>query len=115
MISYISLQNQYHLIKVIMINFSIWEVLFLCCFAISWPVSIAKSLRTKIVIGKSPLFMSLVILGYIFGIIHKLLYSRDIVIWLYVFNALLVSFDLFLYFLYIGRNRKQLESNNGKL
>jgi hypothetical protein len=98
-----------------MVNFSIWEVLFLCCFAISWPVSIAKSLRTKIVIGKSPLFMSLVILGYIFGIIHKLLYSRDIVIWLYVFNALLVSFDLFLYFLYIGRNRKQLESNNGKL
>ncbi len=98
-----------------MINFSIWEVLFLCCFAISWPVSIAKSLRTKIVIGKSPLFMSLVILGYIFGIIHKLLYSRDIVIWLYVFNALLVSFDLFLYFLYIGRNRKQLESNKGKL
>ena len=98
-----------------MINFSIWEVLFLCCFAISWPVSIAKSLRTKIVIGKSPLFMSLVILGYIFGIIHKLLYSRDIVIWLYVFNALLVSFDLFLYFLYIGRNRKQLENNKGKL
>ncbi len=98
-----------------MVNFSIWEVLFLCCFAISWPVSIAKSLRTKIVIGKSPLFMSLIILGYIFGIIHKLLYSRDIVIWLYVFNALLVSFDLFLYFLYIGRNRKQLESNNGKL
>lgn len=98
-----------------MVNFSIWEVLFLCCFAISWPVSIAKSLRTKIVIGKSPLFMSLVILGYIFGIIHKLLYSRDIVIWLYVFNALLVSFDLFLYFLYIGRNRKQLESNKGKL
>ena len=98
-----------------MINFSIWEVLFLCCFAISWPVSIAKSLRTKIVIGKSPLFMSLIILGYIFGVIHKLLYSRDIVIWLYVFNALLVSFDLFLYFLYIGRNRKQLESNKGKL
>ena len=98
-----------------MVNFSIWEVLFLCCFAISWPVSIAKSLRTKIVIGKSPLFMSLIILGYIFGIIHKLLYSRDIVIWLYVFNALLVSFDLFLYFLYIGRNRKQLESNKGKL
>jgi len=98
-----------------MVNFSIWEVLFLCCFAISWPVSIAKSLRTKIVIGKSPLFMSLIILGYIFGIIHKLMYSRDIVIWLYVFNALLVSFDLFLYFLYIGRNRKQLESNKGKL
>ena len=42
-----------------MTEFSVWEVLFLLCFAISWPVSIAKSLRTKVVIGKSPLFMSL--------------------------------------------------------
>ncbi|MBO4489185.1 MAG: hypothetical protein J5741_05960 [Bacteroidales bacterium] len=91
-----------------MANFSIWEVLFLLCFAVSWPVSIAKSLRTKIVIGKSPLFMSLIILGYIFGIIHKALYSYDIVIWLYVFNGLLVTTDLILYFAYIGRNRRDL-------
>ena len=91
-----------------MTDFSIWEVLFLLCFAVSWPVSIAKSLKTKVVIGKSPLFMSLVILGYIFGIVHKLLYNRDIVIFLYMFNALLVSTDLFLYFLYIGKNRREL-------
>ena len=89
-------------------NISIWEILFLLCFAVSWPVSIAKSLRTKVVIGKSPLFMSLIILGYIFGIIHKALYHHDIVIWLYVFNALLVSTDLTLYFVYIGRNRREL-------
>ncbi len=91
-----------------MTEFSICEVLFLLCFAVSWPVSIAKSLRTKVVIGKSPLFMSLIILGYIFGIIHKSQYSNDIVIWLYVFNAVLVSIDLFLYCLYIGRNRREL-------
>ncbi len=90
-------------------HFSIWEVLFLLCFAVSWPLSIAKSLRTKIVIGKSPIFMSLIILGYIFGIIHKALYSHDIVIWLYVFNAVLVATDLVLYFTYIGRNRKELQ------
>lgn len=89
-----------------MTHFSIWEVLFLLCFAVSWPVSIAKSLRTKVVIGKSPMFMSLVILGYVFGIIHKVLYSRDAVIFLYFFNALLVTTDLFLYFLYIGKNKK---------
>ena len=93
-----------------MANFSIWEVLFLLCFAVSWPLSIAKSLRTKVVIGKSPIFMSLIILGYIFGIIHKTLYSNDIVIWFYVFNALLVSFDLILYFVYIGKNRRDLEA-----
>jgi hypothetical protein len=66
-------------------------------------------LRTKVVIGKSPLFMSLIILGYIFGIIHKSLYSNDIVIWLYVFNAVLVSFDLALYFMYIGKNKRDLK------
>ena len=92
-----------------MSDFSIWEVLFLLCFAVSWPVSIAKSLRTKVVIGKSPLFMSLIVLGYIFGIIHKALYSHDIVIWLYVFNALLVTTDLVLYFLYIGQNKRDLQ------
>ena len=90
-------------------HFSIWEVLFLLCFAVSWPLSIAKSLRTKIVIGKSPIFMSLIIIGYIFGIIHKALYSHDIVIWLYVFNAVLVATDLVLYFTYIGRNRRELQ------
>ena len=90
-------------------HFSIWEVLFLLCFAVSWPLSIAKSLRTKIVLGKSPIFMSLIILGYIFGIIHKALYSHDIVIWLYVFNAVLVATDLVLYFTYIGRNRRELQ------
>lgn len=97
-----------------MTDFSIWEVFFLLCFSVSWPVSIAKSLRTKVVIGKSPMFMSLIILGYIFGIIHKTLYSRDIVIWLYVFNAALVSTDLFLYFLYIGQNRRDLMEQETK-
>ena len=91
-----------------MSSFSIWEVLFLLCFAVSWPISIAKSLRTKVVIGKSPIFMGLIILGYVFGIIHKLLHNPDIVTWLYVFNATLVSIDLALYCLYIGRNKKDL-------
>ncbi len=53
--------------------------------------------------------MSLIILSYIFGIIHKVLYSHDIVIWLYVFNAVLVATDLMLYFTYIGRNRRELQ------
>ncbi len=66
------------------------------------------------VIGKSPFFMSLVILGYIFGIIHKALYSHDIVIWLYVFNATLVATDLTIYFVYIGQNRRELQKSKEK-
>lgn len=81
-------------------SFSIWEVLFLLCFACSWPFSIAKSLRTKVVTGKSPVFMGLIILGYIFGIVHKLTHSNDVVIYLYAFNALMVATDLVLYFYY---------------
>ena len=32
----------------------ICEMMMLLCFAFGWPVSIIKSLRTKIVKGKSP-------------------------------------------------------------
>ena len=85
---------------------SIWEILFLLCFAVSWPISIAKALRTKVVAGKSPLFMSLIILGYIFGIIHKLTHNADYVIWLYVLNGSMVFTDLMLYF-YYSRHPKQ--------
>ena len=93
-------------------NFSIWEVLFLICFAVSWPISIIKSLSTKIVIGKSPFFMVLIIFGYIFGIIHKINNNYDIVTWLYVLNALLVSTDLFLYFLYVGKNKRDMQEKS---
>lgn len=87
---------------------SVFEILMLICFACSWPVSIVKALKTKVVIGKSPVFMIIIIIGYIFGIIHKILYNFDWVVYLYALNMLIVSFDLFLYFRYIGQNRRDL-------
>jgi hypothetical protein len=80
-----------------------FEALMLICFGVSWPISIAKSLRTKVVAGKSPLFMAIVCLGYLSGVIHKLLYSLDPVLALYAANFCLVAFDLFLYFRYSAR------------
>lgn len=79
---------------------SIFEVLMLVCFGLSWPISIAKALRTKKVSGKSPLFMSIVIAGYASGIMHKIFYSFDWVIWLYGLNMVLVAIDMSLYFRY---------------
>ncbi len=88
---------------------SIWEILMLISFASSWPFSIVKSLRTKVVIGKSPLFMGIIIFGYVMGIVHKFVNAPgDPVVWLYLFNLLIVSFDLVLYFCYIGKNRRDL-------
>ena len=79
---------------------SVFEVLMLLCFGLSWPISIAKAVKTKTVAGKSPVFMSIVIAGYFFGIVHKVIYSFDWVVYLYVVNLLLVGTDMSLYFRY---------------
>lgn len=102
---YFTSKNQYKTM-----NVSVFEILMLLCFACSWPFSIVKALRTKVVLGKSPVFMSIIILGYVFGILHKVFYNYDWVVYLYLFNLLIVSFDLFLYFKYIGQNRRDLMS-----
>ncbi|MBO7522281.1 MAG: hypothetical protein J6T30_00310 [Bacteroidales bacterium] len=91
-------------------NFSVFEVLMLLCFACSWPISIYKAIKTKIVIGKSPVFMVLLIIGYLMGIIHKFLYNYDIVTYLYMFNMTLVTIDLILYLKYIKANKRDLAS-----
>lgn len=85
---------------------SIFEGIMLICFGFSWPVSIIKALRTKTVRGKSPLFMSLIAIGYIFGITHKLLYSFDYLIVLYMLNLTMILTDLYLYTRYSLQDAK---------
>lgn len=80
---------------------SIFEIGMLVAFGFSWPISISKALRTKKVAGKSPLFMIIIMLGYVSGILHKIFNTPDdFVLWLYVLNLLMVGFDLFLYLRY---------------
>lgn len=83
---------------------SLFEVIMLVCFGISWPISIIKALRTRQVAGKSPLFMIIVMTGYASGIVHKLLNAQDWVISLYILNLLMVGIDLILY-LHFSRKR----------
>jgi hypothetical protein len=90
---------------------SVFEVAMLICFGVSWPISIAKSIRTRIVSGKSPLFMAILCFGYAFGIMHKLLYSLDWVIVLYALNIFLVMIDLTLYFKYIPKKDQYVTSS----
>lgn len=89
-------------------DFSIWEILMLLCFAFSWPISILRALRTKIVIGKSPVFMIIIIIGYVFGIVHKVLHNYDLVTYLYLMNLIIVATDLSIYFRYIGQNKRDM-------
>ena len=78
---------------------SVFELGMLICFGVSWPISVLKSYRMKTAKGKSLPFLIAIVVGYISGITHKLLYSRDIVLVMYIINLCMVSADLVLYFI----------------
>ena len=84
----------------------LFEFLMLFCFGFSWPFSILKSLRSGSTKGKSLAFMVLVLLGYVFGIIHKVLYDFNWVTWMYATLMCLVGVDLLLYWRNWLRERK---------
>ena len=91
---------------------SIFEAGMLICFGAAWPMNIIKSLRSRTSAGKSVLFQWFVLIGYISGITHKILNSRDSVMVLYIINFLMIAFDTFLYY----RNKKLDERRaNGEL
>jgi len=85
---------------------SLFEAFMLMCFGLSWPVSIVKALRTKIVQGKSPLFNVLIATGYACGIYHKIMYSHDYIIVFYIFNLTAIITDLCLYARYRPRKAR---------
>ncbi len=86
---------------------SVFEAVMLLCFGAAWPFSIYKSFKSKSIQGKSLFFLIIVLTGYISGIMHKLLYNYDQVIYLYLLNGIMVSTDIGLYL----RNRRLLEDS----
>jgi len=87
---------------------SFFEALMLLCFGAAWPFSIYKSYRSRQNSGKSVFFLGIVLIGYISGIIHKIFYNFDPVIYLYGLNGIMVSMDMILYF----RNRRYERLDN---
>lgn len=85
---------------------SFFEILMLICFGAAWPFSIYKSYNSRSTEGKSSIFLTVIIIGYISGIFHKIFYNYDRVIYLYILNLIMVSIDLSLYFY----NRKRVEA-----
>lgn len=79
----------------------VFEILMILCFGFSWPISIFKTLKVKTAAGKSPVFISLIIIGYIFGIISKILSNNiGIAFIFYCINLCMTSFDLSLQIYY---------------
>lgn len=77
---------------------SVFEAIMLICFGAAWPFSIYKSWKSRACAGKSIIFLYIVLIGYIAGIIHKVLHSQDWIIALYSLNGLMVLMDIVLYY-----------------
>jgi len=86
----------------------IFEAIMLICFGIAWPFSIWKSYKTKRTEGKSFAFLFIIFLGYISGTIYKLLYNLDVVVYLFMLNAIMVAIDIAFYIrnMQLGKNSK---------
>ena len=87
------------------------EALMILCFGLSWPISIRKSWVSRTAKGKSLFFEVFLLIGYIFGIVRKVILfaggsGHDFLFYLswffYVMNFVEISIDVALYF----RNKK---------
>lgn len=86
----------------------IFESMMLLCFGISWPVSVYKSYTSKSTKGKSVVFTIAILLGYICGILGKIIGGNiNYVLCLYVINFCIVCIDFALYF--VNRQRELAE------
>lgn len=81
---------------------SVFEIIMLICFGSAWPFSIYRSYTSKSVKGKSLVFLIIVLVGYMAGILHKVFFNYDGVLYLYMVNFTLVAVDTGLYI----RNRR---------
>ena len=84
---------------------SLFEIMMLICFGVSWPFALYKTYMAKSAAGKSFLFMTFVMIGYLAGILNKVFYHFDHVIWLYVLNLLMVAADFTLATVYRIREK----------
>lgn len=88
----------------------IFEIMMLLCFGASWPMNVAKSYKARTTKGKSLGFLCMVEIGYIAGVLSKLMNEAYMasfadkwyVLFFYFLNFFMVGIDICLYF----RNRK---------
>ena len=86
------------------------EIVMILSFGASWPFNVVKSYRARTAKGKSPVFLALILIGYVAGIAVKLMsetYMAEFstkwyVLIFYVLNFVMVAIDLGIYV----RNRR---------
>ncbi len=87
------------------------ETIMLICFGLSWPINVYKAYKARTAAGTSPLFILLIITGYVAGIAAKIIMGQiNFVLVVYFLNLVIVLFNLAVYF----RNRA-LDKQKGVL
>ena len=78
---------------------SILETIMLVCFGLSWPINLMKAYKAGTAKGTSLPLILLIITGYIAGISAKLVSGQiNYVLIAYIFNLVVVSLNLCVYF-----------------
>ena len=78
---------------------SIFETVMLLCFGFSWPMNLIKAYNAKTAKGTSLPFILLIIIGYVAGIIAKIVTGQtNYVLAAYVLKLAIVLLNLVIYF-----------------
>jgi len=99
--------------------YEILEICMIVSFGISWPINVAKSIKSRTTKGKSLPFLILIFVGYIAGIASKFLSesymssfsSKWYVLIFYFFNLIMVGIDLCLYSTNLHSKRRVSRNN----
>ena len=83
----------------------ILEILMVVSFGASWPINGRKAYKARPAKGTSPLFLCLILFGYICGIASKFINigfnigsTKWYVVFFYILNLVVVSINLAIYF-----------------
>jgi hypothetical protein len=99
------------------------EIGMLVAFGFSWPFNIYKSWVSKTAKGKSVQFEIIIIIGYLVGLVGKIItWQRTGVlaysVWFYIADICMVLIDMSLYFRNVRLDRErdmQMEKNKRKV
>ena len=81
----------------------ILETIMIICFGVSWPLNVLRSYRSRCTGGKSVLFDFFILVGYLCGVVSKILsHTYNLAFYFYFPNIIMVTSDILIYF----RNRR---------
>ena len=101
----------------------ILEIVMLICFGFSWPINVIKAYKARTTKGKSVIFISLILLGYVAGITAKFInptFMAEIgtkwyVLFFYFLNFTMVSLDLVMYIRNYRLDKKRLTEEKANI